>query len=90
MREKKETLEERYSKKETYTADEKKIILDRLDEERCIHQEAVKGLDSKKASYSETEKTKILNKLNQERISTQNRLEIKKRRIENKKCINLV
>jgi len=80
----KETLEERYSKKETYTAEEKIIIMDRLDEERRIHQEAVKGLDGKKASYNEAEKAKILSKLNEERISTQNRLKIKKRRIENK------
>jgi len=84
VRDVKETLEEHYSKKETYSPDEKKIIMDRLDEERRIHQEAVKGLDGKNVSYSETEKSKILNKLNEERISIQNRLEIKKRRLENK------
>ena len=84
MSDDKETLEERYRKKETYTTEEKKIIMDRLDEERRIHQESVKGLDGKKAFYSEEEKNKIFNKLNEERISAQNRLEIKKRRVENK------
>ena len=84
MRDEKETLEERYSKKETYSADEKQIIMDRLNEERRIHQEAVKGLDGRKASYSKDEKNKIINKLNEERLSKQNQLEVKKRRVENK------
>ena len=32
-----------YRKKDTYSDEEKKIIMDRLDEERRIHQEATKG-----------------------------------------------
>ncbi len=80
----KDTPEEKYSKKETYTADEKQIILDNLDEERRMHQEATKGMDGKKASYNKNEKMKILNKLNQERISSQNREEVKQKRLGNK------
>ena len=75
--------EEAYNKKETYSDEEKKIIMDRLDEERRIHQEAIKGLDNKDI-YTENEKNKILNKLNEHRLSTQKREELRKRRIENK------
>lgn len=76
--------EEAYYKKDIYTDEEKQIIMDRLDEERKIHQEATKGLDNKKAIYSKSEKNKIFNKLNEQRLSKQKREEIKKRRIENK------
>ena len=82
---KKNTIdEEAYRRKDTYSDDEKKIIMDRLDEERRVHQEATKGLDNKKAIYTENEKNKILNKLNEQRLSTQKREDIKKSRIENK------
>jgi len=74
-----------YRRKETYTDEEKKIIMDRLDKERRIQQEAEKGLNGKKAFYTQSEKNKILNKLNEERLSKQKREDIKKRRIENKK-----
>ena len=82
---KKQTIDvEQYRRKETYTDEEKKIIMDRLDEERRIHQEAEKGIDGKNALYNQGEKNKILDKLNEERLSKQKREEIKKRRIENK------
>lgn len=80
-----ETLDvESFSKKETYNTEEKKLIMDRLNEERLIHQKAEEELSGKKGSYSEEEKTKILNKLNEKRLSTQKREEIKKRRLHNK------
>ena len=76
--------EDAYSKKDTYSDDEKKIIMDRLDEERRIHQEAIRGLDDKKAIYTQSEKNKIFNKLNEHRLSTQKRKELRQRRVENK------
>jgi len=76
--------EEAYRKKDTYSDEEKKIIMDILDEERRVHQEATKGLDDKKAIYSQSEKNKILNKLNEQRLSTQKRKEIEKNRTGNK------
>jgi hypothetical protein len=75
---------EAYSKKETYTAEEKQIIMDRLNEERLINQQASKGLDGKKATYSQSEKNKILNKLNEQRLSKQKRIDIEKQRVGNK------
>ena len=85
MDSKKQTIDEAaYRRKETYTDEEKKIIMDRLDEERRVQQEAKKGLDGSTAVYDQSEKNKILNKLNEERLSKQKREEIRKRRIENK------
>jgi hypothetical protein len=75
---------EAYSKKQTYTEEEKKIIMDRLDEERRIDQEAKKGLDGKKAFYSQSEKKAILQKLNEQRLSKQKREDIAKSRVKNK------
>ncbi len=79
-----DTLEEKYRKKETYTEEEKKIIMERLDRERRIHQEAVKGLDGKKVKYTEEEKRQIMAKLNEQRLSRQQKEEIEKRRFANK------
>ncbi len=76
---------ERFSKKETYSTEEKKLIMDRLNEVRIIHQRAEEALEGKKRSYTEEEKTKILNKLNEKRLSTQKREEIQKNRIHKKK-----
>ena len=76
--------EDAYSKKDTYSDEEKKIIMDRLDEERRIQQEAIKGLEDEKAIYTQSEKNKILNKLNEHRLSTQKREELRQRRVENK------
>jgi hypothetical protein len=76
---------EAYSKKQTYTDAEKKIIMERLDKERRIDQQAKKGLDGKKAFYTQSEKEAILQKLNEQRLSKQKREEIEKRRTDNKK-----
>lgn len=73
-----------FQKKETFTGEEKQIILDRLDEERRITQKAFKGLDGKSASYNDDEKYNILSKLNEKRLSVQKREEIKKNRLYNK------
>ena len=76
---------ESFSKKETYSDEEKKLIMDRLNEERLIHQRAEEALLSKQKTFSEEEKKKILDKLNEKRLSTQKREEIQKSRIDNKK-----
>jgi len=75
---------EAYRKKDVYSAEEKKIIIDRLNEERLVNQHASKGLDGKKAVYDQSEKNKILNKLNEERLSQQKRKEIEEKRTGNK------
>ena len=76
---------ESFSKKQNYSDEEKKRILDRLNDERLIHQNAVEALEGKKKFYSEEEKQKILNKLNEKRLSSQKREEIEKKRIHKKK-----
>jgi hypothetical protein len=75
---------EAYRKKDIYSAEEKQMIMDRLNEERLIHQQASKGIDGKKAIYDQSEKNKILNKLNEQRLSQQKREEIKESRTANK------
>ena len=76
---------ESFSKKETYSTEEKKLIMDRLNEERLLHKRAEEALTGKKGSYTEEEKTKILNKLNEKRLSRQKREEIQKKRTHKKK-----
>jgi hypothetical protein len=76
---------ESFSKKETYSTEEKKLIMAKLNEERLIHQRAEEELAGKKGPYTEDEKTKILNKLNEKRLSVQKREEIQKNRIHKKK-----
>lgn len=71
---------ESFSRKETYTAEEKKFIMDRLNAERLIHQRALEEVSGKKRFYTEEEKKKILEKLNENRLSRQKREEIQKRR----------
>lgn len=71
-------------KRETFTEDEKKMIMDRLDDERRVTQKAFKGLDGKDAKFNEEEKHNILSKLNEKRLSAQKREEVKKRRLHNK------
>lgn len=73
-----------YSRKETYSAEEKKIIMDRLNEERRINQKVAGDLANSSKHYSQSEKNKILNKLNEQRLSQQKREEIKKKRTHNK------
>ena len=81
-----ETLDvEGISKKETYSTEEKKLIMDRLNEERLVQQKAEEALEGKKGPYTEEEKTKILNKLNEKRLSAQKREEIQKLRTHKKK-----
>ena len=81
-----ETLdEEGISKKETYSVEEKKFIMDRLNEERLVQQRAEETLEGKKGPYTEEEKTKILNKVNEKRLSAQKREEIQKKRTHKKK-----
>ncbi len=76
---------ESISRKETYSTEEKKFIMDRLNEERLVQQRAEEALSDKKGPYTEEEKAKILNKLNEKRLSTQKREEIQKRRTHKKK-----
>lgn len=79
---------ENFSKKETYSTEEKQYIMDRLNEERLMQQKAEESLSSKKQPYSEEEKQKILNKLNEKRLSTQKREEITKNRTYKKEKYN--
>ncbi len=67
-------------RKNIYTTEEKKIIMDRLDEERRIQQKIEENLDPKSKNYDDNEKKLILQKLNEKRINTQKREEIKKAR----------
>lgn len=74
-----------FSKKETYTTEDKQLIMDRLNEERVAQQSAKEVLESKKGPYTEEEKKKILDKLNEKRLSTQKCEEIQKSRTYKKK-----
>ena len=70
--------------KEIYTEEEKQIIMDRLNEERLIHQRVKERLDGKIKGYSDEEKNQILHILNEQRLSKQKREEIRNKRIEKK------
>lgn len=74
----------KFSEKETYTKEEKQMIMNRLDEERRINQRMKDKLDGKIEAYTQEEKRQILHMLNEERLSKQKREEIKKKRIEKK------
>lgn len=76
--------EESCCQKDTYSDEEKKITMSKIDEVRRADQEAMKALEAKKTQYTQSEKEKILNKLNEQRLSKQKREEIAKRRTENK------
>jgi len=67
--------------KETYSVEEKKLIMDRLSEERRIHQKVRESLDGKIKEYTEEEKKQILHLLNEQRLSKQKREENKKKRL---------
>ncbi len=72
------------SKKETYSPDEKKFILERLNNERLREQKS-KGESSKATEqYSEQDKCDILIHLNAERLRTQKCEEMQKKRLHNK------
>ncbi len=75
---------ESYSRKETYSAEEKQIILDRLNTERRINQKIAVDLANSSKHYNQSDKNKILNKLNEQRLSKQKREEIKQKRTDNK------
>jgi len=70
--------------KETYSVSEKQLIMDRLNEERLIHQRVQEKLDGKIEAYTEEEKQQILHILNKQRLSILKCEEIKKKRIEKK------
>jgi len=70
--------------KETYTEEEKQIIMVSLNEERLIHQRVKEQMDGKIKGYSEEEKNQILNILNEQRLSKQKREEIKNKRLDKK------
>lgn len=70
--------------KEVYSEAEKQIIMDRLNDERLIHQRTRERLDGKVKAYTEEEKSQILILLNEERLSKRKRKEIKSKRIEKK------
>ncbi|MCW8822247.1 MAG: hypothetical protein OQK45_08445 [Sulfurovum sp.] len=79
---------ENFSKKETYSAEEKQFIMDRLNEERLISQRIEVELTSKLKEYTEDEKNKILQILNENRLTKQKREEITKNRTYKKEKYN--
>ena len=72
------------SKKETYSSDEKKFILERLNSERLRQQKPHEKSSKPSKQYSKEDKNNILNELNEERVRVQKREEMKAKRIENK------
>jgi len=78
------------TEKENYSKEEKQIIMDRLNEERLIHQRVRERLDGKIKEYSEDEKSEILSLLNEQRLSKQKRKEIERKRIEKKEKYKFV
>ena len=72
------------SKKETYTPDEKKFILERLNNERVRQQKPHEKSLKPSKQYSKKDKSDILNELNEERRRVQKREEMLRKRIENK------
>lgn len=72
------------SEKETYSEEEKNLVMKRLNEERLIHQRVKEILDGKIKDYSKEEKSKILTNINEYRLSKQKREEITSKRIKNK------
>ena len=75
---------ESISRKETFTEEEKKLIMDRLNQQRLREQREAEIPSDPKKVYTEEEKKKILNDLNQRRLSDQRIEEIKKKRTQNK------
>lgn len=72
---------ENFSKKSTYTEEEKKYIMQRLDEQRRKE----KCQKRRYTKYSEEEKQNILRDLNDKRLEKQLYAEIEKRRVFHKK-----
>jgi len=71
--------------RQTYSEEEKQFIMDRLNEERLIHQRVKERLDGKLKEYTEEEKNQILMMINEQRLSKQKREEIKNKRLQKKK-----
>ena len=80
---------ENIGRKDTYTDEEKKLIMDRLNEQRLIDQKIEESLSGEKRSYTEEEKKEILNDLNERRLSDQRIEEIKKNRTHNKEIYKI-
>jgi hypothetical protein len=72
------------SKKETYTPEEKKFILDRLNNERLLKQRSKEESLKVTKEFSQEEKNDILKELNNERLRVQKREEMRKKRVDNK------
>ncbi len=72
------------SQKETYSDEEKKFILKRLNDERLRQQKSKEVSLTVTDEYSEEDKDDILKKLNEERLRIQRREEMGLKRIENK------
>ena len=76
--------EEAFSQKNTYTPDEKKYIMGRLNAERRVKQKK-STIVQNYTSYTDEEKNNILNELNEKRLESQIYKEIKKQRTFKKK-----
>ena len=72
------------AKHETYSDEEKKFILKRLNDERVLQQKLKETSLKATKQYSKEDKDDILNKLNDERLRTQKREEMNRKRVENK------
>ncbi len=69
---------------ETYSDEEKKFILERLNDERLQQQKPKEVSLNVTKQYSKEDKDDILEKLNEERLRTQRHEEMKWKRVENK------
>ena len=75
---------EAFSQKSTYTIEEKKYIMERLNTERRIQQKKI-SITLEYTQYSQEEKKNILYELNEKRLESQHYAEIAKQRTRNKK-----
>ncbi len=75
---------EQFSQKNTYTPEEKKYIMEKLNSERLLEQKKVPEVHDYK-KYTSEDKNNILRKLNDKRLEEQLYKEIEKRRLHNKK-----
>ena len=80
---------EEIESKQTYTEEEKKLILERLDAERKMRQKAVDQGYATSAEISAEDKEKILFKINEERRIAQKYKELQRKRLRNKKVYQL-
>ncbi|HEO98491.1 MAG TPA: hypothetical protein ENO02_04240 [Epsilonproteobacteria bacterium] len=75
--------------KDIYTAEEKKMILERLDAQRRARQEAERQEKQGDKKLTPSEKEKILERINEERRIAQKYKELQGRRLKNKKVYHL-